>query len=175
MIFFNICIAWFSYIALCQPVHSDTWNGDIPQPFSFLFYFFYKNILSNRYLLFIFLNYPTKSLYKFISILNIFQYFEHIFLENLFLYLVVYARKPLFYETFIVPNCKKETQTYDLRVMSLHNSVFEFLRKVKFSLVLIYFQRFSFFELFGVFIKLGDFISPKFPQELLEIFRKLWR
>ena len=82
-----------------------------------LFYFFYKNILSNRYLLFIFLNYPTKSLYKFISILNIFQYFEHIFLENLFLYLVVYARKPLFYETFIVPNCKKETQTYDLRVM----------------------------------------------------------
>ena len=117
MIFFNICIAWFSYIALCQPVHSDTWNGDIPQPFSFLFYFFYKNILSNRYLLFIFLNYPTKSLYKFISILNIFQYFEHIFLENLFLYLVVYARKPLFYETFIVPNCKKETQTYDLRVM----------------------------------------------------------
>lgn len=59
--------------------------------------------------------------------------------------------------------------------MSLHNSVFEFLRKVKFSLVLIYFQRFSFFELFGVFIKLGDFISPKFPQELLEIFRKLWR
>lgn len=36
-----------------------------------------------------------------------------------FLYLVVYAKKALFYETFIVPNCKKETRTYDLRVMSM--------------------------------------------------------
>lgn len=175
MIFFNICIAWFSYIALCQPVHSDTWNGDIPQPFSFLFYFFYKNILSNRYLLFIFLNYPTKSLYKFISILNIFQYFEHIFLENLFLYLVVYARKPLFYETFIVPNCKKETQTYDLRVMSEVWPVFVVLWKLEFLLVFRYLQEFWFVEHLCIFRTFLEMILPNFyPMGMVRLFLELW-